>query len=43
MKSMEEWTYRSTFPDPQHQLEVSAQLHDPAALTPVKELPVPIG
>jgi hypothetical protein len=29
---MEDWTYRSTFSWPRHQLEVSGQLHAPAAL-----------
>jgi hypothetical protein len=38
-----EWMYRSTFSWPRHKLEASGQLHSPAALTPEKESPVPIG
>jgi hypothetical protein len=34
-RCMGEWMYRSTFPWPRHSLEVSGQLHTPAALTPV--------
>jgi hypothetical protein len=33
--------YRSTFSWPRHWLEVSGQLHAPAALPPGKEPPVP--
>jgi hypothetical protein len=40
---MGEWMYRSTFSWTRHQLEVSGQLHAPAALSPGKEPPVPIG
>jgi hypothetical protein len=40
---MREWMYKSTFSWPRHQLEVSGQLHAPAAvLSPGKEPPVPI-
>jgi hypothetical protein len=35
--------YRSIFSRPRHNLEASGQLHAPAALTPGKEPPVPIG
>jgi hypothetical protein len=34
-RRMGEWMYRSTFSWPRHQLEVSGQLHAPAALPPV--------
>jgi hypothetical protein len=40
---MGERMYRSTFSWPRHYLEVSGQLHAPAALPPRKEPPVPIG
>jgi hypothetical protein len=33
---MREWMYRSTFSWPRHKLEVSGQLHAPAALPPGK-------
>jgi hypothetical protein len=42
MKAYGEWMYRSTFSWPRQKLEVSGQLHAPAALTPGKEPPVPI-
>jgi hypothetical protein len=38
-----EWMYRATFSWPRRYLEVNGQLHDPAALSPGKEPPVPIG
>jgi hypothetical protein len=38
-----EWMYRSTFSWPRHQMEVSGQLHVPAALPPGKEPLVPTG
>jgi hypothetical protein len=40
---MGEWMYRSTFSWPRHSLEVSGQLHVPAALPPGKKPPVPVG
>jgi hypothetical protein len=40
---MGEWMYRPTFSCSRHYLEVSGQLHAPAALPPGKEPPVPIG
>jgi hypothetical protein len=40
---MGEWMYRSTFSWPRHKLEVSGQLHAPAALPPGKQPPVSIG
>jgi hypothetical protein len=40
---MGEWMYRSAFSWPRHKLELSGQLHAPAALPPGKEPPVPIG
>jgi hypothetical protein len=43
MQAYGEWMYRSTFSWPRHELEVSGQLHAPAALPPGKEPPVPIG
>jgi hypothetical protein len=43
MKAYGEVLYRSTFSWLRHELEVSGQLHAPAALPPGKELPVPIG
>jgi hypothetical protein len=36
---MGEWMYRYTFSSPRHWLEVSGQLHAPAALLPGKEPP----
>jgi hypothetical protein len=36
-RSMGVWVYRSTFSWPQHSLEVSGQLHAPAALPPGNE------
>jgi hypothetical protein len=42
MKAYGEWEYRSTFSWSPHQLEVSGQLHAPAALPPGKEPPLPI-
>jgi hypothetical protein len=39
---MGEWMYRSTYSWPRHQLEVRGQLHGPSALSPRKELSVPI-
>jgi hypothetical protein len=35
-RRMEEWMHRSTFSWPRHYLEVSGQLHAPAALPPGK-------
>jgi hypothetical protein len=40
---MGEWIYGSEFSLPKLQLEVSCQLHVPAALFSEKEPPVPIG
>jgi hypothetical protein len=40
-RRMAEWRYRFTFSWPRQQLEVSDQLHAPAALPPRKEPPVP--
>jgi hypothetical protein len=42
-RRMVEWMYRSIFSWPRHWLEVSVQLHSPAALPLGKEPPVPIG
>jgi hypothetical protein len=39
---MGKWLYRSTFSWPRHKLEVSGQLHAPAALPPGKDPPVPL-
>jgi hypothetical protein len=35
---MGEWVYRSTYSSPRHWLEVSGQLHTPAALPPRKKI-----
>jgi hypothetical protein len=43
MNVYEEWMYRPMFYSPQHYLEVSGQLHAPAALPTEKEPQVPIG
>jgi hypothetical protein len=43
MKTYLEWMYRSTFPSPRYQLEVSGRLHISAALSPGKEPLVLIG
>jgi hypothetical protein len=43
MKTYGEWRYSATFLDLGTRMEVSGQLHAPAALPLVKELPVPIG
>jgi hypothetical protein len=42
-RRMGEWMYRSTFSWHRHWLKVSRQLHAPAALSPRKKPPVPIG
>jgi hypothetical protein len=42
MKTYGGLVYRSKHFWPRHYLEVSGQLHAPAALPPEKELPVPI-
>jgi hypothetical protein len=42
-RRMGEWMYSSTFTWSQHYLEMSGQFHAPAALSPEKERPVPIG
>jgi hypothetical protein len=42
-RHMEQWMYTSTFSRPRHWLEVSGQLHAPAALLPDKKPQVPIG
>jgi hypothetical protein len=36
---MGEWMYRSTFSSTQHYMQVSGQLHAPAALPPGKRVP----
>jgi hypothetical protein len=43
MKTYEGWMYRPPFSGSGNYLEVSGQLHAPAALSPGKEPPVPIG
>jgi hypothetical protein len=40
---MGEWIYRPIFSWPRHELEVSGQLHDPAALLPGKEPLYPLA
>jgi hypothetical protein len=40
---LREWRYSSTHAWPRHLMEVSCQIHDPAALPPGKEPLVPIG
>jgi hypothetical protein len=41
-KRMREWMYKSTFSWPRHELEVSGQLHAPAALPPRKSPRYPL-
>jgi hypothetical protein len=43
MKMYEEQTHRPMFSWPQHQLEVSGQLHAPTALVSEKVHPLPFG
>jgi hypothetical protein len=40
-RSMVEWMHKAILSWPQHQLEVSGQIHIPATLPPGKESPVP--
>jgi hypothetical protein len=42
MKRYEEWRYTSTHSEPRHWMEMSGQLHVPAALYPRKEALLPI-
>jgi hypothetical protein len=43
MKTYGWWRFSSTHSEPRHLMEVSGQLHAPAALLQRKEPPVPIG